>query len=238
MRKALFLTILIIICLSLTMQAQKPKAYIARIALNGGWTIKTGKTPDSYPIYYKDYLYNVKQGFSADVNAQFNINDLFVIGLHYDYFRKSHSMPLFYTEGEQTLMSTIDNTYTNDFIALSLGIQKIDGKSRYMIHYLIGFMDYREKGNFSPYFQDWQSNYSNYSVGHCFGHGFMVNYDYMVNDHIALGLEVTYCIGTVSKLNHQRNLGDLNNLVSETTVLNEPIRLNRLSPKAGLRYYF
>ena len=235
MKKTLLFTIILILGLSIPMQAQSERDYIVRLALNGGWAIKTGKTPDSYPIYYKDFLDNVKQGFSADANAQFNINDLFVVGLHYDFFRKSHSMPLFKTEGEQTLMSTIDNTYTNDFLALSLGIQKIAGKSRYMIHYLIGFMDYWEKGNFSVYFQDWQSNYS---VGHCFGQGVMVNYDYMVNDHIALGLEVTYCIGTVSKLNHQGYLEDPTNLITETTVLKEPIRLNRLSPKAGLRYYF
>lgn len=201
--------------LSQPVKAQNNREYLVRVAINGGWTIKTGKTPDAYPIYYKDYLYNVRQGFSADVNAQFSLNKVFAIGLYYDFFRKHHSMPLVYTEGEQTFMYTIDNTYTIDFLAFSLGIQKSEGRSRYMLHYLIGIMDYWESGNYSPY----DKFVTNASVGHCFGQGVMLNYDYMFNEHVAIGVELTYCIGTITKWK-------------------DPITLNRLSPKIGLRYYF
>ncbi len=230
---ALQATLFLIIGFSVQAQAQTKKDYLVRIALNGGWTLKTGKTPDSYPLYYKDYLYNVKQGFGADVNAQFNLNNLFNIGLYYDYFRKSHSMPIYYTQNNQTYTWSIDNTYTLDFMAFSLGIQFTEGKSRYQILYLIGFMDYKESGNYSPY----NNLLSNYSVGHCLGQGMMLNYDYMVNEHIALGVELTYCAGSIKEMNHQGHFGDPNNLVSETTPLGEPIRLNRVSPKVGFRYY-
>lgn len=235
MKKTLLLTLLLILGMSIPIHAQSKKDYIVRAAINGGWTIKTGKTPNAYPAYYKDYLYNVKQGFAADANVQFNINNLFVIGLHYDFFRKSHSMPIFYTtEDGNTFSWSINNTYTHDFIAFSLGIQKIDGKSRYMIQYMIGLMNYKEDGNYSPY-NKWLTNYS---VGHCLGHGMMAGYDYMLNEHTAIGIEVTYCIGNITKLNQQGHLDNLNELVSETIYLNDPISLSRISPKAGLRYYF
>lgn len=235
MKKTLLLTLLLILGMSIPMHAQSKKDYIVRAAINAGWTIKTGKTPNAYPAFYKDYLYNVKQGFAADANVQFNINNLFIIGLHYDYFRKSHSMPLFQTtEDGNTISWSINNTYTHDFIAFSLGIQKIDGKSRYMIQYMIGLMNYKEDGNYSPY-NKWLTNYS---VGHCLGHGMMAGYDYMLNEHTAIGIEVTYCIGNITKLNQQGHLDNPNELVSETIYLNEPISLSRLSPKAGLRYYF
>lgn len=233
--KTITLILAFFLCAITPVKAQNPKDYTVRVALNGGWTIKTGKTPNTYPLYYKDYLYNVKQGFDADANVQFNINNLFVIGLHYDFFKKSHSMPLFYTtEDGNTLSWTINNTYTLDFMAFSLGIQKTEGKSRYMIQYLIGFMGYKEDGNYSPY-NNWLTNYS---VGHCFGHGMMAGYDYMLNEHTAIGIEVTYCIGNITKLNQQGYFDNPNELVSETIQLKEPISLSRISPKAGLRYYF
>ena len=235
MKKALLLTFLLILGMSIPMHAQTKRDYVIRAAINGGWTIKTGKTPNAYPAFYKDYLYNVKQGFAADANVQFNINNLFIIGLHYDYFRKSHSMPLFQTtEDGNTNSWSINNTYTHDFIAFSLGIQKIEGKSRYMIQYMIGLMNYKEDGNYSPY-NNWLTNYS---IGHCFGHGMMAGYDYMLNEHTAIGIEVTYCIGNITKLNQQGHLDNLNELVSETIYLNDPISLSRISPKVGLRYYF
>lgn len=235
MKKTILLFLLLTFGVAITTRAQSKKDYIVRAAINGGWTIKTGKTPNTYPLFYKDYLYNVRHGFSADANVQFNINNLFVIGLHYDYFRKSHNMPLFYTNEDGNSFSwSISNTYTLDFIAFSLGIQKIEGKSRYMIQYMIGPMDYKEDGNYSPY-NNWSTNYS---VGHCLGHGLMVGYDYMLNEHTAIGVEVIYCIGNITKLNQQGYLGDLNTLVSETIQLNDPISLSRISPKAGLRYYF
>lgn len=235
MKKALLLILLLILGISIPMHAQSKRDYVIRAAINGGWTIKTGKTPNAYPAYYKDYLYDIRQGFAADANVQFNINNLFVIGLHYDFFRKSHSMPLFQTtEDGNTISWSINNTYTHDFIAFSLGIQKIDGKSRYMIQYMIGLMNYKEDGNYSPY-NKWLTNYS---VGHCLGHGMMAGYDYMLNEHTAIGIEVTYCIGNITKLNQQGHLDNLNELVSETIYLNDPISLSRISPKAGLHYYF
>lgn len=235
MKKAVLLTLLLALGMSIPMHAQNKRDYVVRAAINGGWTIKTGKTPNAYPAVYKDYLYNVKQGFAADANVQFNINNLFVIGLHYDYFRKSHSMPFFNTtEDGNTISQSINNTYTLDFIAFSLGIQKIEGKSRYMIQYMVGYMDYKEDGNYSPY-NKWLTNHS---VGHCLGHGLMAGYDYMLNEHVAIGIEVTYCIGNITQLNQQGYLDDPNELVSETIPLKEPIPLSRISPKAGLRYYF
>ena len=242
MKKQVLLGILaIVLCVVTSANAQSKKDYTARIALSGGWTIKTGITPYSYPTDYKDYLETVKQGLCLGANAQFNINNLFAFGLYYDYFNKHQTGMMTFISDDHTYLYEIDNTYTIDFIAISLGIQKIDGRNRYMLHYLIGFMDYKEVGNYSPYYvwSPYVSWSSNYSVGHCFGHGVMLNYDYMINDHFALGAELTYCVGSVSKLNHQQHFGNPNNLITGTSQLdNDPIKLNRMSAKAGIRYYF
>ena len=228
------LILALFLCAITPVKAQSPKDFTARVALNGGWTMKTGKTPNDNPAYYKDYLESVKQGWSLGANAQFCIYNWFSLGAYYDYFKKSSYLILSYTQTEQNVTQEINNTYTIDFLALSLGIQKSDDKNRYMLHYLIGFMDYKEVGNYSPYYA-WVSNYT---VGYCLGHGVMMSYDHMVNKHLAIGAELTYCIGSIKELNHQGHLGDPNNLITGTSQLDDPIKLHRLSPKVGLRYYF
>ena len=127
-------------CAITPVQAQSPKDFTARVALNGGWTMKTGKTPNDNPTYYKDYLESVKHGWSRGANAQFCINNWFSMGAYYDYFKKSSDLTLSYTQNGQTATRKINNSYTIDFLALSLGIQKTDGKNRYMFHYLIQIM--------------------------------------------------------------------------------------------------
>lgn len=216
------------------LKAQSERAYTVRFALNGGWTIKTRNAPVSTPVSYRDYLETVKQGPCFGANTQLNIKDLFAVGLYFDYYNKSKMGSLSMIEDGQINYFTINNTYTINFLALSLGIQKTEGKNHYMLHYLIGLMNYKEVGNYSPY-HAWVSNNT---MGHCLGHGLMVNYDYMINDHLAFGAELTYCIGSVSKLSHQGHLGDPNDIITDTSQLDDPIRLDRLSAKAGISYYF
>ena len=232
LRAVLFLVISL--CAINSLIAQSEKAYSVRFELNGGWTIKTRTAPISNPVSYRDYLETVKHGPCLGANAQFNIKDLFAVGLYFDYHNKSKMGSLSKIEDGQIIYFTINNTYTVNYVALSLGIQKLDGKHRYMLHYLIGLMNYKEVGNYSPY-NDWVSTNTK---SHCLGHGVMMNYDYMINDRLAFGAELTYCIGSVSKLNQQGHHGDPNDLITETLQLDDPIRLNRLTAKAGISYYF
>ncbi len=242
MKKSLLYVIILVIGLSTPTFAQTEKDHIVRVALNGGWTIWRGDSPDFFPEYYLDYLKDVRQGLSWGADAQFNINNLFTIGVFYDRFAQSASCDI---PNEYTLYHTplnINNTYTIDYLAMSLGVMKTFKQHRFSLNYLIGFTDYREAGNYLVY------NYlminrleSNYTVGHCLGHGAMITYDYMINKHFAFGAELTYCFGSVSKLNHQGRLtsgAPSDTFITTVTQLNEPIELHRLSPKIGLRYYF
>lgn len=231
MKKLINITILLVLVLSIIhpIHAQNTESFRARFALNGGLTFKTSRAPMDNNVYYRDYLESVNQGLSASANMQFFIKDILCIGLNYDYFKKHSAayIPLYYGEGSPIL--DIDNTYTMDFLSFSLGLHIAEGRHHYLFQYLIGFMDYKENGNYSPYLT---ITAPNYSVGHCLGQGAMLNYDFLLNNHYALGIELTYFIGSIKKLNHQLDSS------SKITSLSEPIRINRFSPKIGIRYFF
>lgn len=234
MKKLFLLGILVIgLCAVMPVKAQNGKEYLIRIALNGGWTVRTGEIPSSYPDYYQEYLTSVKQGWSWGANAMFNIDDLFTIGLSYDRFAKNaeREYPLSTIYSYTTV---INNTYTIEYMAMSLGFMEMFGKHRFSLNYLIGFMDYQIKGTYSPFWHfstDTEYN-SHFLSGHCLGHGIMVTYDYMVTHHIAIGVQCSYLIGKVEQLNNQRKYS------TEIIHLEEPIVLNRISPQIGVRYYF
>lgn len=234
--KKLFLFSILIIGLSAVMpaKAQSGKDYLIRVALNGGWTVRTGEIPSSYPDFYQDYLTSVKQGWSWGADAMFNIDNLFTIGLFYDRFVKNAVKEYQFVDNNYSATLEINNTYTTDYFAMSLGFMELFGQHRFSLNYLIGFMDYQIKGTYSPfwsYSSDTQYN-SQYLSGHHLGHGIMVTYDYMLTHHIAIGAQCTYLIGKVEQLNNQRKYS------TEVIDLNEPIVLNRISPKMGIRYYF
>ena len=235
MKKTLYFLIAISFCIVAHAKAQSEKAYSARIALSGGWTTRTNTSPRAYPAFYKDYLETVKQGWSVGANAQFNINDWLNIGAFFDYFNKRNATTL-YAESESgdIAIIPIDNTYVINFIGASLGLQQTTEKSRYSINYLIGFVNYSEKGNYSPYvsYEIGGLSNSHYLVGHHFGQGAMATYDYFLNKNTAIGVQVAYLISHLDELNDQHE--------SNTTVipLNEPIYLNRLNASINLAYYF
>lgn len=244
MKKTLLFTIIFAIGFSIPSQAQTTKDYIARVALNLGWTIKIGTVQEtSFQPYYIDYLENVKQGLSWGGNAQFNINNLFTIGLFYDRFTKSATSNLVFQSNGHEAVYTINNTYTMEYMALSLGFMETIKQHRFSLNYLIGFTDYIDEGTYTPYWEPdsgypfytlihHNNNYPHYMTGHRLGHGIMMTYDYMLSKHIALGAEITFLIGSIDKLNSQTESS------TETFDLHHPIVLNRLSPKIGIRYYF
>ena len=234
--KKLFLFSILAIGFSAVMpvKAQSEKDYLVRVALNGGWTVRTGEIPSSYPDFYQDYLTSVKQGWSWGADAMFNIDNLFTIGLFYDRFAKNVVKEYQFINNNISATLEINNTYTTEYIAMSLGFMELFGQHRFSLNYLIGFMDYQIKGTYSPFYSfscDTQYN-SHYLSGHCLGHGIMVTYDYLLTHHIAIGAQCTYLIGKVEQLNNQRKYN------SEIIHLDEPIVLNRISPKMGIHYYF
>lgn len=234
MKKILLCILAIGLCGFMPVKAQSEKEYLIRIALNGGWTVRTGEIPSSYPSYYQDYLTSVKQGWSWGANAMFNINNLFTIGLFYDRFANSTIKEYQFSSPPYSATLEINNTYTMDYSAMSLGFMELFGQHRFSLNYLIGFMDYQVKGTYSPfwsYSSDTEHD-SHYLVGHHLGHGIMVTYDYMLTHHIAIGAQCSYLIGKVEQLNNQKKYS------TETIQLDEPIVLHRISPQMGIRYYF
>ena len=227
MKKAL----LIIIALSgffMPTQAQNPRHYLYSASIHGGWTLKTNMARENVPAYYTDYLEIVKQGLSAGANICFNIKDWFGIGLHYDYFKKKGLMDIEQSYAGYHYVYSINNTYTTDFIALSLGLHRFMGRSHIMIDYLIGFMDYRESGNLDPMAQI----FNHYCVGHCFAQGVKIQYDCLITKHFAVGISASYCAGTLSTLTYQTQIN------STPVNMENPIHLDQMSTNAHLSLYF
>ena len=154
-------------------------------------------------------------------NVRFNVDNLYSIGIHYDRFMSSNAARAYmYDEEGNYYEGIVSNDHTINFIAASFGYWGSFGKHRLFSEYLFGYMNYIDNG------VQFGESYS--MDGASFGMGFVVDYDYMLTEHVGIGAGASYYLGGLSKINvngYEQNLGD------------NKEGLQRFNLKAGLRFY-
>lgn len=198
------------------------KKFNVRFGLEGGYSFRTAKFASGLTSDYKEYLRKLMRGPVLGANVRFNVDNLYSIGIHYDRFMSSNSAYAYAYDDEGNYHEGIvSNDHTINFIAASFGYWGSFGKHRLFSEYLFGYMNYIDNGvRFGE----------SYSMdGATFGMGFVVDYDYMLTEHVGIGAGASYYLGRLSKINvngYQQNLG------------NNKEGLQRFNLKAGVRYYF
>lgn len=197
------------------------KKFNVRLGLEGGYAFRTASFASGLTSDYKEYLRKLMRGPVLGANVRFNVDNLYSIGIHYDRFMSNNSAYAYtYDEEGNYYEGIVSNDHTINFIAASFGYWGSFGKHRLFSEYLFGYMNYIDNG------VQFGESYS--MDGATFGMGFVVDYDYMLTEHVGIGAGASYYLGGLSKINvngYEQNLG------------NNKEGLQRFNLKAGVRFY-
>ena len=208
-------------------ESQK-KDYNVQIALNGGYAFRTAKFSGDISSDYKDYLRKLSRGLDYGASIRFNIKNGITLGLHYDQFSSSNGANVYaYDDDGNYHEGTMSNIHTITFIGVSLGAltaNSQNGKHMLNVEGLAGYMGYKDSAE--------EFGYKYTLTGQTFGLGFAFGYDYRLTQHIAIGAEASYYIGTLSKVTYddgtRKEIIDLGNSKEG---------LQRFNIKGGIRFY-
>ena len=201
-------------------QRQK-KVFTARFGLEGGYAFRTASFASGLSNDYKDYLRKLMRGPVMGANVRFNVDNLYSIGLHYDRFMSGNAAYGYMYDDDGTYHEgLVSDDHTINFIAASFGYWGSFGKHRLFSEYLFGYMNYVDNG------VEFGESYT--IKGATFGMGLVIDYDYMLSEHVAIGAGVSYYFGALSKAyinGYEQNLGK------------NKEGLQRVNFKAGVRFY-
>ena len=203
---------------------QTKKKFNVRFGLEGGYAYRTAKFADGLSSDYKDYLKKLTRGPVLGANVRFNISNMYSIGIHYDRFMSSNAGYFYaYDDNGTYYEGLVSDDYTINFIAASFGYHLFsrNQKHRFFLEYLLGYMNYLNKGM--------EFGASCTIEGATLGMGVVIDYDYMLSKHVAIGAGISYYNGTLSTIKYNGQIQNLGN---------NKEGLQRFNLKAGVRYYF
>lgn len=199
------------------------KQFTARFGFEGGYAFRTARFASGMTSDYKDYLRKLMRGPVLGANVRFNVDNMYSIGIHYDRFMsKNAAYAYMYDDDGNYYEGTISDDHTINFIAASFGyfMYSKNSKHRFFAEYLIGYMNYVDNA------VEFGEAYT--VKGATLGMGAVIDYDYMLSEHVAIGAGVSYYFGALSKAyinGYEQNLG------------NNREGLQRVNLKAGVRFY-
>ena len=216
------------IALAEAIAERKKKDFNVRIGLQGGYGFRTAKLPSNISNDYLDYLRKLTRGPVLGANVRFNITNGFTLGVHYDRFSKGvQAEGYLYDEDGNYYEGSISNFHTINFVAGSFGLMALSLNKKHCTYYdlLFGYMDYKDKA------EEFGSKYT--LSGNSIGFGFSLGYDYLLTKHIAIGAEVSYILGALSKIKYEEGL-----YTEEIDLGSSREGLQRVNLKAGISYFF
>ena len=209
-------------------ESQK-KEFNVQIALNGGYAFRTAPFPKDMSNDYKEYLKKLSHGLDLGASVRLNLSRGLTLGLHYDRFSKGLQATGYAYDNEGNYYEgTISNWHTITFVGTSLGM--LSSSSRNQKHFLnvellLGYLGYEDKA------EEFDQSYT--LSGRTLGYGIGFGYDYKITKSIALGAEVSYIGGALSKVRYFDGVHPV-----QTIDLGKSKEgLQRINLKAGIRFY-
>ena len=172
------------------------------VSVDGGYSISSGTNSS-----YNNYSRHLSKGFTGFCDVRFNINNGATLGLHYGYGNYNGKTTFYEQNPYYYSSSNTKNSHQQiHFIAGSIGtdipiITKqqrlnclLDGGceipqsiKKHWIYYtlLVGYLSYKEE------FSDDNS----ILTGGTFGIGYYFGYDYLITDHLGIGIGSNATIG-------------------------------------------
>lgn len=198
-----------------------------RFAIQGGYSYHTSKLDKNILPEFRDYAEELRSGlhFSADGTYFFSKN--IGVGLICSFFHSENSMPNIYVKdkfGNKTYGELKDNINIL-FIAPSFVYRYLHNKDKNTFIYKAG-IGYSRYSNESVIVNSYEL------AGNSLGMLFDLGYEISLSEKIAVGIEVGYLFGNLSKL----TIGDGKKKVTKKFEKDELMSLNRLDFSVGLRF--
>lgn len=213
--------------ITLSAKAQNATSNVAvstqrfRIAIQGGFSQLLAKTSDAVPTEFRNHVSELKSGYHYGGDVTYFVRPSWGLGLKFNQFRSSNSI-MFYDE--MMIPQGIDETkLVNTFIGPSFAT-KYDSPSQkhmFLFNVAIGYMGYQS--NTGMRFK---------TTGATVGSALDAGYDYRITKTIAIGAQVSFVGGVLSKVTHKRG----NQSVIETFPDNQKESMSRLDFSLGARF--
>jgi hypothetical protein len=198
-----------------------------RLALNGGYSRRIAKIGENVPVYYEDYVTGLRPGFHYGLDMTFYTTETFGLGVkglvsHHNNFMDNVNLRL--PNGLSQYGEMGDNIMIYLLApAMSIRVFDMNTKNALVMNVGMGYLGYH---NDVILIDDYDID------GGTVGFAFDFGYDISISENLAIGLQMSMVIGSITKF----NLSDGN--TSETIEL-EPEdyeNLSRLDLTIGLRF--
>lgn len=192
-----------------------------RCAFEGGLSYRTKKIKDDVPQEFKDFYSKLNSGYQYGIGVQYFAAKNLGFGLKYSHFRSKNAMK-YYIEYYGKWDQYIQNEDINiDFIGPTINIRSMHNKNRN------SFTGYASLGYL--HYIDQVLSHGITATGSTFGLAFGFNYDIKVAENLAIGLDISYILGTLTKCKISDGIS------SETIELDNNNNLHHLNFSIGLR---
>jgi hypothetical protein len=204
-----------------------PDTLNLRVDIQGGYSYRMAKVSENISSEFKDYINKLKSGYNISGNVSYFFTDEYGICLDYSRFMTSNSMngvylydpydPSVPTQGP----GKMEDNISISFIGIGLAGRKIfnDGNILLVGNFALGSASYHNDAKLID---------SSYTIeGSTFGYYGMLNLDFMISSHWALGFGISYLGGTLKNATVNGVSADLGEE-----------NLFRFDFNAGIRFYY
>lgn len=200
----------------------KNKYQKIRLSFDGGLGFRTKKIDEDSPQLIKDFYTKLKSGYQYGFWAQYFLSKNLGIGLKYNHFQSQNAIHYYVQYNSWQQAEYVQNEEINiDFIGPSFGIRGMHNKNRnsFMTYMGIGYL----------HFLDRVLSSGINATASTYGLAVGINYDIKIAENLAIGLDVSYIMGTLSKIKISDGIN------TETSTLEHNDNLHHLDISIGLR---
>lgn len=167
----------------------KDQRFVISAAASYGYRL--GKTPDNISSEQKEYLEELKSGFSLDISAFYKLAKNHGLGFKYNVFYASNTMNNLYIEAPNgdTGFGSIKDDIMISFIGPAYMFDYINGRNQFNVEGSIGYMSY---------INDAQALGEYEYFGDTIGVIFSGSYKYMVTEHFSIGPRIALVGGNIT----------------------------------------
>lgn len=198
--------------------------YKWRIGFDYGYAYRTAKMSGSVPSDFKDYMNDLRSGSDLTMEIAYFFSKGYGIGLKYSVFNSSNQMNNLYLTYLPTGELVKYGSIKDDIKIMLLGpgfyerlISK-DKKTCIIAGVILGYMDYKD--DFELLGEEIQITGKTIGLSVSFGA------EYLFNLHFAVGMSVSYFIGSLHSMEYDGIKYDLD----------DPENLNYLNLNCGIRF--
>ncbi len=191
----------------------------SRLALDFGLSFRTAKIYDGIPTSLREYTKQLKSGFTYGANFTGFFNENNGIGFKYSLHSSKNEMGTLVYGTMNTLKDHIKITYIAPFY--SYRVLNPANNNAWFFNTGLGYLAYKD---------DYQVATTSSTIkGSTLGLNLDLGYDFMLSPGFAMGFQISYVVGTLTKYEDGRSTIELDEDDYES--------LNRIDITFGIRFY-